>query len=45
MHRWEGNYNIQFKEISWKGMDWTVLANDRDKWWVVATVVMKLQVP
>jgi len=45
MHRWEDTYNIQFKEISWKGTEWTVLANDGDKWRAVVTVVIKLQVP
>jgi hypothetical protein len=27
------------------GMDWTDLAQDRDRWWVLVNVVMNLQVP
>jgi hypothetical protein len=28
-----------------RGMDWTDLAQDRNKWWAVVNVVMNLRVP
>jgi hypothetical protein len=28
--RWEGNIEIDLREIEWNGMDWTDLAQDRD---------------
>jgi hypothetical protein len=30
-HRWEGNTNVNLKEIGWKGVEWIRLAQDRDK--------------
>jgi hypothetical protein len=31
--------------MGWYGMDWTDLAEDRDKWRALVNIVMKLQVP
>jgi len=31
--------------VGWEGMDWTDLAQDRDRWWALANAVMNLQVP
>jgi hypothetical protein len=28
----EGNIEIEVKEVGWNGMDWTDLAQDRDRW-------------
>jgi hypothetical protein len=37
---------MDLKETSWEGMDWTDLAQDRDKCWALVKVVMNLlQVP
>ena len=32
-----------FRKWMW-GMDWIELAQDRDRWWALVTVVMNLQV-
>jgi hypothetical protein len=30
--RWEDNIRMNLREIGWGGMDWIVLAQDRDQW-------------
>jgi hypothetical protein len=32
-------------EVVWGHMDWIDVAQNRDRWWALANVVMKLQVP
>jgi hypothetical protein len=39
------NIKMGLREIGWDGMDWTVLAQNRDQWRVVENTVMKLRVP
>jgi hypothetical protein len=34
-----------FREIRWGGMDWSDLAQDRDKWRALVNNVMNLRVP
>jgi len=43
--RWEDNIKMDLQEVGWGGMDWIVLAEDRDRWRAIANVVMKLWVP
>jgi hypothetical protein len=31
-YRWVNNINIDLREIEWNGMDWIVLAENRDQW-------------
>ena len=31
--------------MRWEGMNWTDLAQDRDRWWALVSAVMKLRVP
>jgi hypothetical protein len=31
--------------LKWEGVDWIHVAQDRDKWWVLVSMVMNLQVP
>jgi len=31
--------------IKWKGVDWILVAQDRDKWWALVKAVKKLLVP
>ena len=40
--RWEDNIKTSSGS---GGMDWIELAHDRDRWWALVNVVMKLQVP
>jgi hypothetical protein len=42
---WEGNIKMDLQEVGWRGMDWTALAQDRDRWRALVNAVMKLQVP
>jgi len=44
-HRWEDNIKMDLQEVGCGGMDWIKLAYDRDRWWVLVNVVMKLRVP
>jgi hypothetical protein len=43
--RWEENIKIVLQEVGWRGMDWTDLAHDRDRWRALVNAVMKLRVP
>jgi hypothetical protein len=36
---------MSLREISWKGVDWIHLAQDRDRWWDYVKTVMHLLVP
>jgi hypothetical protein len=31
---------VSLKEICWEGLDWIILAEDRDRWWAVVKMVM-----
>jgi hypothetical protein len=44
-HRWEDNIKMDLREIRWGGMDWIVLARDRDQWRALVNTVMNLRVP
>jgi hypothetical protein len=43
--RWVDNVKMDLREISWGGMDWIGLAQERDKWRALVKVVMNLRVP
>ena len=43
--RWEDNIIMDLQEVGCGGMDWIVLAQDRDRWRVLVNVVMNLRVP
>jgi hypothetical protein len=43
--RWVDNIKINLLEIGWGGVDWTGLAQDRDKWRALENAVMNLRVP
>jgi hypothetical protein len=42
--RWVNNIKMDLREMGWDGMDWIDLAQDRDQWRLVKTV-MNLRVP
>jgi hypothetical protein len=34
-HRWEDNIKMNIREIRWKDVNWTHLAQERDQWWAL----------
>ena len=44
-HRWKDNIKMDLQEVGCGGMDWTELAQDRDRWWELVSAVMNIQVP
>jgi hypothetical protein len=43
-HRWEDGVRMDLREIGLGGVDWIRLAQDRDQWRAVVSVVMNLRV-
>jgi hypothetical protein len=43
--RWVDNIKMDLREIGWDGVDWVVLAQDRDQWRALVNTVMNLRVP
>jgi len=43
--RWVENIRMDFQEVGCGYMDWTGLAQDRDRWWTLVSAVMNIQVP
>jgi hypothetical protein len=43
--RWMDNIKIDSGEVGWEGVDWIHLSQDRDKWKILANVVMNIGVP
>jgi hypothetical protein len=43
--RWEDNIKMELQEVRREGMDWIDLAQDRDSWWTLVSVVINLRVP
>jgi len=44
-HRWEYNIKMDLQEVGCEGMDWIVMAKDKDRWPTRVNVVMNLQDP
>jgi hypothetical protein len=44
-HTWEDNIKIDLRELGWGGMDWILLARDREQWRALVNTVMNLRVP
>jgi hypothetical protein len=44
-HTWVDNIKMDLKEVEWSGMDWIVVAEDRDQRKALVNMVMNLRVP
>jgi transcription termination factor 2 len=44
-HRWQDNKKMDLGEIEFGDVDWINLAQDRDRWRAVVSMVMNVQVP
>jgi hypothetical protein len=42
---WKDNIKIYFREIGWDGMDCMDLAQDKDEWRALVSMVMNIWVP
>jgi hypothetical protein len=43
--RWMDNIKMEHREMVWDGLDFSDLAQDRDRWRVLVNTVMNLRVP
>jgi hypothetical protein len=43
--RWVDNIRMHLGDISWGGVDWISLDQDRDKWRALVNAVMNIRVP
>ena len=43
--RWVNNIRMDLQEVGCGYMDWIGLAQDRDRWWTLVSVVMNLRAP
>jgi hypothetical protein len=43
-HRWEDGIRVDLMEIGWGSLDWTQMAQDRDRWRALVNTVTNLRV-
>jgi hypothetical protein len=43
--RWEDNVRMDLQEVGCEGVDWILLAQDRDRWRAFLSAVRNLRVP
>ena len=44
-HRRVDNIRLDLQEVGCGYMDWTGLAQDRERWWTLVSAVMNIRVP
>jgi hypothetical protein len=44
-HGWEDNIKMDLREIGWGGVEWIMLAQNREQWRALVNPVMNLRVP
>jgi len=37
--KWDDNIRMDLREVAWEFVDWIHVAQDRDQWWAVNTVM------
>jgi hypothetical protein len=42
---WEDNIKMDLQDVDWGGMNWIVLAQDRNRWEALVNAVTNLRVP
>ena len=42
--RWDNDIKMDLHEVGYGVMDWTELAQDRDRWWALVKALMNLRV-
>ena len=42
---WQDTNKMDLQEVRWRDMDWSDLAQDRDRWRIRVNAVMNLRVP
>ena len=43
--RWDNDFNMDLQDVGFGSMNWSDLAQDRERWRVLVNAVMNLQVP
>jgi hypothetical protein len=41
----EDNIRMDLRDIWWENVDWTLLTQDEDQWWVDVKMILKFSVP
>jgi hypothetical protein len=44
-HRWVDNIMMDLGEVGWNDVDWTGLAQDRNRWRALVNLVLNLRIP
>ena len=42
-HKKEDSNKMELQEVEWRGIDWTDLAQDREKFWALVNAVINLR--
>ena len=42
---WKKIFKSILREVGWEGMEWSDVAQERDRWWALLNLVASLRVP